>query len=341
LLAGQPVSRRAFLGVGTSVAGLVVRASLWPTPAAAAPSGGTELTTAPAYQSDFPDPFILRGGKHYYAYGSQSGAMNVQVMRSSDRATWTRSRDALPELPAWAESGGTWAPTVLPRHHGYVLYYTVRHRASGRQSISVATATSPDGPFADASSGPLIFQSDRGGSIDPSPFVDGDGTAYLLWKSDGNAVGRTTRLWGAQLRPDGLSLAGPAVELLSQDAAWEAPIVEAPALIRVADRYYLFYSGGWWESEQASVGYATAEAPLGIYLKATRDQPWIASRPRAAGPGGPQFFTDADGQVWMAYHAWEPGRVGYAVGGVRSLWIDRVGFTDGRPVLGLKHSPAL
>jgi hypothetical protein len=41
----------------------------------------------------------------------------------------------------------------------------------------------------------------------------------------------------------------------------------------------------------------------------------------------------------MAYHAWEPGRVGYAVGGVRSLWLDRVGFTRGVPVLGLKGTP--
>jgi beta-xylosidase len=339
VLDGRPVSRRAFLGAGATVTGLVIAGGVSPAAAAAvSPGDGVRLATDPAYRGDFPDPFVLRVGKRYYAYATQTGAVNVQVMRSSDRVTWTKPRDALPDLPEWAGWGHTWAPAVLPRGQGYVLYYTVRHRASGRQAVSVATATSPDGPFADVSSGPLIFQLERGGSIDPSPFVDDDGTAYLLWKSDDNALGRVTSLWGSRLHPDGLSLTGRTYQLASQDAAWEAPVIEAPALIRVADRYYLFYGGGWWESEQASVGYATAEAPLGPYVKATRNQPWVASRPKATGPGGAEFFTDADGQVWMAYHAWEPGRVGYAVGGARSLWIDRVGFTEGGPILGLKST---
>jgi beta-xylosidase len=339
LFDGPPMSRRAFLRAGATVAGLVVGAGISPAAAGMSPGDGVRLTTDPVYPGDFPDPFVLRVGKRYHAYATQTGNVNVQVMRSSDRVTWTQPRDALPELPEWAGWGHTWAPAVLPRGDGYVLYYTVRHRASGRQAISVAAATAPDGPFTDVSSGPLIFQLDRGGSIDPSPFVDDDGTAYLFWKSDDNALGRPTSLWASRLRSDGLALAGSEYQLLSQDAAWEAPSIEAPAPVRVGGRYYLFYGGGWWESDQASVGYATAQAPLGPYAKATRSEPWVASRPRAAGPGGAEFFTDADGQVWMAYHAWEPGRVGYAVGGVRSLWLDRVGFTRGVPVLGLKGTP--
>ena len=49
-------------------------------------------------------------------------------------------------------------------------------------------ATPAREPFIDRSSEPLIFQHRRGGSIDPSPFVDDDGRAYLLWKSDDNAL---------------------------------------------------------------------------------------------------------------------------------------------------------
>jgi beta-xylosidase len=302
--------------------------------------GGVRLATDPVYPGDFPDPFVLRSGKRYYAYATQAGAISVQVMQSKDLATWTDPVDALPELPSWAGRGHTWAPAVLPRRRGYVLYYTVRHRASGRQCISVATATHPEGPFADISSEPLVFQQERGGSIDPSPFVDRDGRAYLLWKSDDNALRRPTSLWAAPLRSDGLALVGPAYQLLVQDAAWEAPVIEGPALLRMGDRYYLFYGGGWWESERSAIGYATADAPLGPYVKSTRDRPWLASRAHAAGPAGPQFFTDENGQVWIAYHAWEPGRVGYAAGGVRSLWLDRIGFTDGRPVLGWQSSTA-
>ncbi len=61
--------------------------------------------------------------------------------------------------------------------------------------------------------------------------------------------------------------------------------------------------------------------------------PWMASHGQAVGPSGPTFFTDTAGAVRMGYHAWSPGRVGYAAGGARSLWIDRVDFVDGRPVV--------
>ena len=39
----------------------------------------------------------------------------------------------------------------------------------------------------DMSTAPLIYQLSLGGSIDPSPFVDADGAAYLVWKADANA----------------------------------------------------------------------------------------------------------------------------------------------------------
>jgi hypothetical protein len=36
----------------------------------------------------------------------------------------------------------------------------------------------------------------------------------------------------------------------------------------------------------------------------------------------------------MAFHAWTPPRIGYSSGGRRSLWIERLAFDGGRPVLG-------
>ena len=308
----------------------------------------------PVYGEDFPDPFLLvvgdaRGaGGHprnrYFAYGTQTGDINVQVMESADLAGWEHRGDALPELPPWAVRGRTWSPAALLRgdtrgqggvpRADCVLYYAVRLEAAGRQCISVATAADPAGPFADRSEGPLIFQADRGGSIDPSPFVDADGRAYLVWKSDDNAVGGVPSLWGAPLQPDGLGLAGPPVELLRQDADWERPLIEAPSLIRTGDGprgYVLFYSGGWWESENYAVGYATGAGPLGPFRKETVEGPWLASEPGMAGPGGAEVFTAADGEWRIAFHAWTPPRIGYAAAGRRSLWIERLRFDDGRP----------
>jgi hypothetical protein len=282
---------------------------------------------------DFPDPWILRAGAAYYAYATQAGSTNVQVMRSHDLATWDHLGDALPALPAWAAPGRTWSPAVLERGDDYVLYYTVREPRSDRQCISVATAGRPEGPFSDHRGGPLMFQLERGGSIDPSPFVDGDGTAYLYWKSDDNALHWPSSIWAAPLAPDGLSLAAAATELLRHDRAWERPLIEAPSLVLHGGRYFLFYSAQWWESDGYAVGYATGRHPLGRFRKDTRSRPWLAAGEQAVGPGGQEFFTGGDGALHMCYHAWAPGAVGYHAGGVRSLHLARIDFTGGRPTI--------
>ena len=53
------------------------------------------------------------------------------------------------------------------------MYYTTADDASGRQCISVAVASEPQGPYADKRAKPLICQAAEGGSIDASPFGRG------------------------------------------------------------------------------------------------------------------------------------------------------------------------
>jgi len=296
------------------------------------PASGETASPGPVYPADFADPHVLREGSTYYAYATNVGDTNVQVISSPDLRTWTSLGDALPELPAWAEARFTWAPEVCAYQGNYLLYYTVREPSSGRQAISVATADRPEGPFVDRSATPLVFQLDRGGSIDPSPFVDGD-DLYLLWKSDDNALEKPSSLWGQRVTSGGLALAGRPTWLLSHDRPWERPLIEAPAMVRSGDTYFLFYSANWWESPNYAIGYATGSDPLGPFDKVTRDGPWVSSRGRAAGTGGQAFFTDSEGDLRMAYHAWHHDRVGYPNGGARSLWVGRVRFVDGAPVL--------
>ena len=293
------------------------------------PSGAA--SPGPVYAPDFPDPHVLRVESTYYAYATNVGGTNVQVISSPDLVSWTSLGDALPELPRWAQAGFTWAPEVCSYDGGYLLYYTVREPASGRQAISVAAGSRPEGPFVDRSATPLVFQLDRGGSIDPSPFVDGD-DLYLFWKSDDNALHRPSALWGQRVTAGGLALTGEPTWLLSHDRPWERPLIEAPSMVRWGDTYFLFYSANWWESVNYAIGYATGSTPLGPFDKVTRDGPWVSSRGQAAGTGGQAFFTDADGELRMAYHAWHH-KVGYANGGTRSLWVGRVRFVDGAPVL--------
>jgi beta-xylosidase len=289
------------------------------------------MSAPPVDRRDFPDPFVLNTGGTYVAFATNAGPTNVQVMSSPDLVHWQTQPDALPNLPAWAARGFTWAPTVLPRGNGYVLYYTVRQPSSGRQAISRGYASSPGGPYADTSSAPLIFQLSMGGSIDASPFVDADGAAYLVWKADANAINQPSSLWMQPLADDGLSLTGDPTRLLGYDAGWEAPLIEAPSLLHSGGTYYLFYSANWWNTDRYAIGYATAPSVLGPYTKATTTGPWFGSDGTVAGPGGQEWFTDDSGVLHMAYHAWQPGQVGYPQG-ARSLHLTSVTFQGDLPL---------
>jgi beta-xylosidase len=213
-----------------------------------------------------------------------------------------------------------------------VLYYTARYTKDGLQCVTRAVSQQPQGPYSDDSSQPFICQTDLGGSIDPSPFVDTDGKLYLTWKNDGNCCGKPVGLWVQQLSDDGLALLGQPTELIRKDQAWEDPLIEGPALWKDGASYYLFYSANWWESKTYAVGYAACASVIGPCTK-PQSRPIFAYTQQVLGPGGQELFTDTNGNLWMSYHGWTAPDVGYRVGGKRSLRIDRIGFAGGKPVI--------
>jgi beta-xylosidase len=283
----------------------------------------------PVHRENFPDPHVIGVGGTYYAYGTNDDDGNVQTLRSRDLVRWTQGPDALPRLGAWAYEGKTWAPEVLALDDAqYVLYYTANAADFGVQCIGRAVATRPEGPFEDRWDEPLVCQKDEGGSIDPSPFRDEDGTLYLLWKNDGNCCGLDTYIYAERLSPDGLRLVGRPARLVQQDAAWEGPLVEAPTLWVEDGRYYLFFSGNVFDSDAYAVGYATCEGPLGPCEDAA-ENPMLKSACGASGPGHQSVIRDGDGETWLVYHAW-PATSGEEE---RELWIDRLAWEDGKPAV--------
>jgi beta-xylosidase len=244
---------------------------------------------------------------------------NVPVAVSTDLVTWWPPADAMPVLPSWAAWGRTWAPGVVALQDHYVLYFAARSAEHGRQCIGAAVSDLPQGPYTPTSDQPLVCQLDQGGSIDPYPFVDASGDAYLLWKADGNAVGIASRLYSQRLRADGVALEGEPVELLRSSAGWERPLIENPAMTLLDGYYVLLYSGGWWESDGYATGYATCAGPAGPCTKVTVDGPIHRGARGEAGPGGAAVFAGPGADRWVVYHAWTDGEVGYGGGGARSL----------------------
>ena len=248
-----------------------------PTPTPVVEPPALPAYTNPVFGQDFPDPFILPVEGGYYAYSTNATGRNVQVLFSPDLFTWERAGengDALPDLPPWSQPNAslTWAPSVLQRGDEYILYYVTRNRAAGRQCISYAVSDSPAGPFVDASDSPFICQLDEGGSIDPEPFVDADGSLYLLWKSDANALNLDAWIYSQRLSDDGRTLLGEPLRLITRDQEWERPLVENPSMVLQNGVYYLIYSANWWEGGNYALGYAICDGPSGPCTKPS-DEP--------------------------------------------------------------------
>lgn len=294
-------------------------------------ASGDDVFTNPVIDDDFPDPDILLVGDRYHAYATNSGSTNVRVATSTDLVSWERGADALPVLPSWANPGHTWAPEVTTpvEGEGYRMYVTVRHAESGRQCIALAVADEPTGPFRAEGDGPFICQLDDGGSIDASSIVH-DGVQYLLWKNDGNCCGRPTHIYLQELSPDGLELVGEATQLIVNDQAWEADLVEAPTLWHHEERFHLFYSANSYAGERYAMGHAVADAVTGPYEK-TGDGPWVATQEIdggvVIGPGGQDVVVGPDGRTWLAYHSWDPS-ISY-----RRMNLDELRWEGGLPVL--------
>ncbi|WP_454051477.1 glycoside hydrolase family 43 protein [Cellulomonas sp. Marseille-Q8402] len=331
--------RRVLAAVLTTVLGAgagVGLAACGPAPAGGpAPDPGQEHDsgfTNPVHDGDLPDPFVLRARDAWYAYGTQGRYGTMPVLTSADLVTWEVVGDGMPTIASWAGAGRHWAPEVVELGGRFVAYYTAMDRETQDQCIGVAFADGPAGPFVDASPVPLVCEHDEGGSIDASPFVDVDGTPYLLWKNDGNHVGVRSWIRVRQLAPDGSALVGdPPADLLTHDQPWEGDLVEGPTVLVRDGRYHLLYSANDYGSADYGVGWAVADRLTGPWTKPSAE-PLMRSNDVAAGPGHGSVVTTATG-TWYAHHAWPPDAVGATYPG-RQLWLTPLDLgPDGVPVL--------
>jgi hypothetical protein len=283
------------------------------------------------YPFDFPDPYVLNVDGTYYAFSTNSVQGNIQVLQSTNLTQWTTIGDALPSLPSWAYPGSTWAPSVLQVGSVFLMYYSTIDLAADQECISVAFAFQPQGPYIDPSKTPFVCQSSLGGSIDPSPFVDQSGNIFLVWKSQGTADIRPA-IWSQPLLPGGTALSNNApTQVLATDEPWQRGNIEGPDMIYSGGEYLLFYSASAYTSSSYAIGYATCSGPLGPCTNRSTT-PLLASQPGMSGPGGPSVFSDAQGNLWMAFHAWLPGLVGYPHS--RALFLRPLAVQNGIPTIG-------
>jgi beta-xylosidase len=263
----------------------------------------------------------------YYAYGTGE---RFPTARSTDLVRWTALAPAMAARPAWVPRTGPWnpwAPSVLRLDRPcpgtsspgcFVMYYTGLNTTlePDVNCLGVAVSVSPAGPFADTgildtdpssrdSAGRPIGCGDDAGhsNIDAAPFVDpvtGNGYLYLSTGHEPSTAWRRT-ISVIRLTADRMHAAGPRVPLFSFTEEWEKNVVEGPWVKRHGSRYYLFYSGAGFTSEDYQLGFAYATAPEGPFTKSLGN-PVLEPKPLALGPGGGSLLTGPHGGDWLIYH---------------------------------------
>ncbi len=298
------------------------------------------LFASPVIGVDCPDPGVARDGTEYVLSCTSGGAAAAFPLRTStDLVHWSDRGHVFPagSRPGWA-SGDFWAPELHRLGDGvgerWIVYYSARNAADGRLAVGAATAPSALGPYTDL--GRPLVRDPSPGVIDAHHFEAPDGRHFLLYKVDGNAVGRPTPILIQELAADGVTLMGPATTILTNDRAWEGALVEGPWMIARGGSYYLFYSANGYASPSYAIGVARAASPLGPFTKA--DRPILTSNRAWAGPGHGSVLVGPGGEWVHVYHAWVAGRVGEAPG--RLVLVDRIGWSaDGWPTMFGSPSP--
>ena len=274
---------------------------------AAPPTWVVTRSPSPAFADDAPDPSVLRVGSTYYAYTTGTTWGNhIGVLTSSNPATgWHVVGSALPNPPGWQQIDTQNAPGVFLRGGHYVMYYNAKPVNGPFRCLSVATSSTPQGPFVDNSTGPLKCDNDNGGIIDASPFLDGDGQAYLYWKNNDGFTGspKVSSVWVAPISPDGLSIGDKLFVMSKSDTQAPMNTVDNPQMIRARGAYYLFFTGGDYLTASYAMGYAVCDTPVGP-CRRPLNEPILYSYGSVAGPGGGSVFTDTSGGYWLAFHAY-------------------------------------
>ena len=112
-----------------------------------------------------------------------------QLYSTEDMVNWTYLGTPVSTATfPWAFQGDrAWASQLVERGGKWYWYVCLTEAATRADALAVAVADDPQGPYVDALGGPLA----TGFSfIDPTVFIDDDGSAWLVWGNKGCWYGR-------------------------------------------------------------------------------------------------------------------------------------------------------
>lgn len=289
-----------------------------------------EEQTNPILKGLYADPDITQFQDTYYIYPTTDGfsgwsGTQFHVFSSKDLKQWKDEGmilDVATKDVAWSV-GSAWAPAIATKKDAYYFYFCAK-REDGASCIGVAVAKDPTGPYV-AMNEPLLtpdlikeYNISMWQTIDPSVFIDEDGTPYLFFGNGAPAV--------VQLNDDMTSIKPDTMRQLSGAHDFR----EAITVTKRGGIYHFTWSCDDTGSENYHVNYGTSE---NIYGPIDYKYPILQKDPQKdiLGTGHHSILkiTEKD-EYYIAYHRFGTPLSNYPEekGCHREVCIDRLEFDN-------------
>ncbi|WP_432562049.1 glycoside hydrolase family 43 protein [Kineococcus sp. SYSU DK003] len=274
----------------------------------------------PVLAADWPDPDAVRVGNEYYLVTSSfNRSPGLPVLHSRDLVNWDLLTHALPAVPPAdaftlpRHGGGVWAPAI--RFHDGTFHITYPDPDRG---VSVVSATDPAGPW----SAPRNLLPGLG-IIDPCPFWDEDGSAWLVHGWARSRSGVKNRLTLVPVDPGLTRATGPGTTVVDGEHVPGCHTLEGPKVHRRGGYYWIFAPAGGVATGWQSVFRARdVRGPYEHRIVMTRGGTTVN------GPHQGAWIDTPHGTDWFL-HFQDLGPVGRVVHLQPLRWAE-----DGWPVIG-------
>lgn len=200
---------------------------------------GQSTYTNPIIDADYSDPDVIRVGNDFYLTASSFNSVpGLPILHSKDLVNWKIIGHALQRQPpeevfAKPQHGnGVWAPAIRFHNNEFYIFY-----GDPDFGIYMVKARHAAGPW----SRPLLLRAAKGW-IDPCPFWDDDGNAYLVHAWANSRSGIKSILTINRMSPDGTKLLDDGRMVF--DGRVNHPTIEGPKLYKRNGYYYIFAPAG-------------------------------------------------------------------------------------------------
>ena len=202
------------------------------------PDQGDGSYRNPVLCCDYSDPDVIRVGDTYYMTASSFNYVpGLPILTSADLVNWRLVNYALPNIP---EPGyeiprhacGVWAPAIRWHDGFFYIYYGMPD-----EGIYMVRAADACGQW-DA---PKLVRAGKG-LIDPCPFWDDDGRAYVIHAYANSRIGFKSRIGIFPMSADGTHAIGEDKFLF--DGTANHPTIEGPKVYKRDGWYYIFAPAG-------------------------------------------------------------------------------------------------